>query len=571
MKKCKTKHLILSFLTITALLSCTACDNTSDTDNALTPAPSGADSSSAASGNADQETTSSDTVTPTVTEIPASITPEGELSMNSESDIKRLAACFDGLALSETLKDPYYTNPVMTQRFGADPYALVYDGRVYLYMTGDVPEYNSDGTVKDNSYGKINTICVLSSADLVNWTDHGTIYAAGREGSATWANNSWAPAAACKEIDGKMKFFLYFANSAGGIGVLTADSPTGPFVDPIKKALISRSTPTCDTVTWLFDPAVLIDDDGRAYLYFGGGIPDGAQANPKTARVVELGADMISLAGDPVVIEPPYLFEDSGINKIGDTYYYSYCTNWQVDSEGAAAYGIGNAHVAYMTSDSPMGPFTFQGSILKNPGQFFGCYGNNHHCIFEFQDKYYIAYHTQILEKPMGISGGYRSTHIDEVTINPDGSIAAITATKIGPDALTTLNPFEKIEAETMHTMGGINTTQYGMQSTYYGSGNMVLCDIESGDWTMLSNVDFGTKATSFTASVHADPDAYGIIRISLDNTFGEVVGYLEVTPDGTKEYRELTCDLLTEVSGTHELYFTYYGTDYTIDYWYFR
>ncbi|MDE7297519.1 MAG: family 43 glycosylhydrolase, partial [Lachnospiraceae bacterium] len=141
----------------------------------------------------------------------------------------------------------------MTQRFGADPYALVYDGRVYLYMTGDIYEYEADGSIKSNSYGKIQSICVISSSDLVNWTDHGTIYVAGRDGSATWANNSWAPAAACKEIDGKMKFFLYFANSGGGIGVLSADSPIGPFTDPIKRALVTHATPNCSDVTWMFD------------------------------------------------------------------------------------------------------------------------------------------------------------------------------------------------------------------------------------------------------------------------------------------------------------------------------
>ena len=58
-----------------------------------------------------------------------------------------------------------------------------------------------------------------------------------------------------------------------------------------------------------------MDDDGRAYLYFGGGVPEGQAANPGTARVVELGEDMISIAGEPVIIDAPYVFEDSGIHK----------------------------------------------------------------------------------------------------------------------------------------------------------------------------------------------------------------------------------------------------------------
>ena len=164
-------------------------------------------------------------------------------------------------------------NPVMVQRFGADPWAMVYDGRVYLYMTGDEPVIGKDGKPAVNNYGNITTLRILSSDDLVNWTDHGSVKATGLLGAARWAANSWAPCAAWKNINGQDKFFLYFANSGGGIGVLTADSPTGPFTDPLFGPLISRNTPTCDTVTWLFDPAVLMDDDGSAYLYFGGGIP----------------------------------------------------------------------------------------------------------------------------------------------------------------------------------------------------------------------------------------------------------------------------------------------------------
>ncbi|UJF31393.1 hypothetical protein [Paenibacillus hexagrammi] len=67
-------------------------------------------------------------------------------------------------------KTPGKANPLFTQKFGADPFAMVYNGRVYVYMTNDVFEYNADGTVKDNGYGKINKITVVSSDDMVNWT-----------------------------------------------------------------------------------------------------------------------------------------------------------------------------------------------------------------------------------------------------------------------------------------------------------------------------------------------------------------------------------------------------------------
>lgn len=479
---------------------------------------------------------------------------------------------FDNITLTTTLKNYGFKNPLMTQRLGADPFAIVYNDRVYIYMTGDVVEYESDDKAKQNSYSKINTLNVISSADLVNWMDHGAIKAAGPNGAANWGNNSWAPAATHKVIDGKDKFFIYFANGGNGIGILTSDSPTGPFIDPLGHAFISRSTPNCANVSWLFDPAVFVDDDGKSYLYFGGGIPGENYANPGTGRVVELGEDMISLACDPVSLEIPYLFEDSGINKIGDTYYYSYCSNWNVDPQDAAKLGFQSAEIVYMTSKKPMGPFALQGSILKNPGVFFGCYGNNHHCMFKFKEQMYIAYHTQILEKRLGISGGYRCTHIDPVTISEDGKIQPISATEFGVKQVQSLNPFERVEAETIGTMGGITTKLTDESENLHGTGNMSVTDINTGDWIAVYGADFGDNgADTFTASIKPPHDKYGAIQIRLDKPTGIVVGYLKVEASTSEEYQEISTELFSKITGIHDLVFVFYGEGYDMDYWYFK
>ena len=76
-------------------------------------------------------------------------------------------------------KLPGNSNPLMDHKLGADPYALVYNGRVYVYMSSDAYVYNSNGTVKDNDFSELNKINVISSADMVNWTDHGAIPVAG--------------------------------------------------------------------------------------------------------------------------------------------------------------------------------------------------------------------------------------------------------------------------------------------------------------------------------------------------------------------------------------------------------
>lgn len=450
-------------------------------------------------------------------------------------------------------KLPPNGNPLVSHRFGADPYALVHGDRVYLYATNDVLEYDADGNVKDNTYSNINTISVISSDDLANWTDHGEIAVAGPKGAAKWATQSWAPAAAHKVIDGKDKFFLYFANNASGIGVLTSDSPTGPWVDPIGKALVTRSTPGVEAVTWLFDPAVLVDDDGKAYLYFGGGVPEGKDEMPDTARVMELGSDMISVVGEAKTIPAPFMFEDAGINKLNGTYYYTYCSNFYqgVRPEGSPPAG----EIAYMTSDSPMGPWTYHGSILKNPGHFFGVGGNNHHAIFQFQGAWYIAYHAQTLSKAMGVPKGYRSTQLNQVAFGEDGSILEIKADYKGVPQLKPLNPYASVAAATIGWNAGILTEKItdeeGRQST-------IVSGIDDADWIALSKVDFGKGASSFTALINgAVEPAY--IDLRLDSLNGNSIGVLEVSKTSGEDWSEFTTKV-AGAAGVHDLYLVFGG-----------
>lgn len=503
----------------------------------------------------------------------------GETSKTAGTEEKNIIAnpssLFEDLKVTTPLKGMTHTNPIMTQRFGADPYAMEYNGRVYFYMTADVLEYSGD-KVKDNTYGQINQINVVSTADMVNFTDHGSIRVAGSRGAAKWARNSWAPAACWKNIDGKDKFFLYFANSGGGIGVLTADSPIGPFEDPIGKALISPQTENCSDVLWLFDPAVLVDDDGRAYLYFGGGVPQGKEQDPQTARVVELGADMISLAGVPQHVNAPYLFEDSGIHKYNGKYYYTYCSNWNVDQEGKDKYGMDNAQIISMVSDSPMGPFTFKEVILNNPGQtFYNLYGNNHHCVFQFKDRWYITYHARILEKNMGILNGYRSTNIDSFEMGEDGTIGKIKMTFVGREQLSYVNPYEDVPATTIATQGGIEPVAADIVAANSGSGNMSVGAIDSGDFIRVQGVDFEDGAPGFSVVARNTEGTEGMIQIRVDDLEGPVLGYLplgkfqEKAPTTTKfETYEAVMDEC--VTGVHDLYFIFYGSGYEINSWKF-
>ncbi|MCL2078258.1 MAG: family 43 glycosylhydrolase [Oscillospiraceae bacterium] len=458
-------------------------------------------------------------------------------------------------------KLPGYANPLVSHKFGADPWALEYDGRLYLYLTGDTSEYNEYGRLIENTYHKINTINVISSADLLNWTDHGAIPAAGANGAAKWAEYSWAPSVAYKKTDEKDRFFLYFSNEASNIGVLTADSPLGPWTDPLGEPLIHLGLPGTEGVPWCFDPAVLIDDDGSGYLYFGGGLPAGSDEDvlhPRSARVIRLGGDMVSTVGEAVTIDAPAFYVDSGIHKYAGRYYYSYCSNF----EGSHPHGYpSRGEIAYMVSDHPLGPFTYKGIILKNPSAFFGEGDDNHHCVFTFKGQWYIAYQSQTLGKAMGRVKGYRSPHINRLSYYGNGQIRQVRADMKGASLPGTINPYERADAVTFAWCAGISVN------------TGAVTHIHDGDWLAVANVDFGKSGASrFHAWVASRIG--GEIELRLDSPVGDTIGSLGVGVTGDDSiWAVRSCDV-KPVVGVRNVFFMFRGDSdenlFSFRYWVF-
>ena len=455
----------------------------------------------------------------------------------------------EALVLKESYKKEGENNPLYTQRFGADPGVMEYDGRLYVYMTDDLIQKDSTGKVVENTYGSIRCLNCISSDDLVNWTDHGRIPVAGSGGAAPWARNSWAPCAAHKTIDGQEKFFLYYCNGGNGIGVLTADSPTGPWTDPLGGLLISRSTPNCADVTWLFDPAVMVDDDGTGYLAFGGGVPDGKQAAPGTGRIVRLGEDMISLACDPIALDVPWLFEDSGINKIGGKYVYSYCSNWQTKGN---ALRLTDGAIQYMVADDPMGPYTYVGELFPNEGKFFGLYGNNHHSIACLNGEYYLFYHARPVEKAMGITGNYRSPQINKIIMNEDGTFKQVVGTMKGVAQLKPFDPYREVLAATQANQAGIAVKVKDGVPFVEGS---------RGSWIKVSQVAIGEDAKQLRVAAFSAEGGELLVSNSLN---GELAARVEI-PAGTESGAAFTVPF--SLTGTEDLYFVFTG-DITFQTW---
>ncbi|MCR5122798.1 MAG: endo-1,4-beta-xylanase, partial [Ruminococcus sp.] len=471
-------------------------------------------------------------------------------------DVAAMEAKFRNVKAGISYKYDGENNPLSTVRFGADPGWMVYDGRLYIYTTNDAFETRSDGQYQENTYNS-GTINCISTADMVNWTDHGAIPIAARNGRTqngccSWASAAWAPDACWKMINGKPKFFLYFANSGGGIGVVTADSPTGPWTDPLGHALLSHNSPNCSTVEWMFDPGVYYDETtDEAYLFFGGGRKNGVPAaTPGTGRVVKLGKDMISLASDPVQMNIPYLFEDSSVIKVGDTWYYSYCSNWDVGNQTINGVNFGSADILYMTSKTPLdaNSWTLAGNVFKNTGsQRIDNGGNNHHSIIYFKGKYYVAYHSRQYAirkvKAEGIriynskgeltaDGNYRSTQINECTFS-NGKFSCSGDMK-GVSQIESLNPYTTVQAETMSNQSD-DVVVNGLRDT--------TVSMKSGSWIKVSGVNFSKGVDTITIKGKGNGT---VIKVCTGSTNGTVIGYVEL--DGTMS--EQTVSAISSVSG---------------------
>ena len=169
-------------------------------------------------------------------------------------DLKRFSKALPGalILISASLTAQ---NPVIRDQYTADPTARVFDGRLYLYPSHDIPS----PVEKLKEWFCMADYHVFSSRNLTDWTDHGVILS---QNSVPWVDSTsysmWAPDCVKK---GDMYYFYFPAAPAGGekgfrVGVAVSHSPEGPFM-PMRCPIEGVSG---------IDPCVLVDDDREAYI-----------------------------------------------------------------------------------------------------------------------------------------------------------------------------------------------------------------------------------------------------------------------------------------------------------------
>ena len=312
--------------------------------------------------------------------------------------------------------------------FMADPSTHVFNGKLYIYPSHDwesgVPE-NDNGdhfNMKDYHVFSTDDIEAVASGEK-KLEDHGVVLDVK---DIPWAGRQlWD--CDVQEKDGK--YYMYFPlkdrNDIFRFGVAVADKPEGPFVPQ----------PAPMKGSYSIDVAVLKDDDGKYYFYFGGiwggqlqrykdnkalesaYLPQGDEpAIPP--RVARLQDDMLEFAEEPKAVmivdkdgnplkanDPHRFFEASWVHKYNGKYYFSYST--------------GDTHfLCYAIGDNPYGPFVYQGVILTPVVGW-----TTHHSIIEFKGKWYLFHHDSV---PSGGKTLLRSLKVCELHYNPDGTIQPI-------------------------------------------------------------------------------------------------------------------------------------------------
>lgn len=382
-------------------------------------------------------------------------------------------------------------NPIIRDQFTADPTARVFNGKMYLYPSHDIPSPIDE--LKE--WFCMADYHVFSSENLTDWTDHGVIVS---QTTVPWVKSDsytmWAPD--CVEKDGNYYFYFPAGPKDGRgfrVGVAVGQNPEGPF-RPMFKPIEGISG---------IDPCVLVDDDGTSYIYWSG----------MGLRGAKLGDDMMSLASEPVVLdkdfpkgfkEGPFAFKRDG------KYYFTF--PWVQDKTETLAYAM---------SDSPLGPYTFQGLIMDESPT--GCW-TNHHSIVEYDGQWYLFYHHNDYSPDFDKN---RSARIDSLKFNADGTIQKVIPTLRGvgvTDART------RIQMDRYSDISKKSASIDFLDPANRFDGWKVQLK-RRGAWVRYNKVDFGEKpVTTAVAKVRAPKG--GRLALSVDglNKDGHVC-YIDLKP----------------------------------------
>lgn len=404
-------------------------------------------------------------------------------------------------------------NPLVTHLFTADPTARVFNDKLFIYPSCDT-------VAPAGREAEFPRFCmpgyhVFSSASGTNWTDHGSVLS---QNEVPWGTSGtyamWAPDCIKK---GDRYYYYYPAQPKDGsafrrIGVGVSDRPEGPF--KWEKNYIQGVSG--------IDPGLLLDDDGSAYLYFGGG---------QELYVTPLKDNMKEIAAEPIKIEglPAGYKEGSFAFKRDSIYYFTFAHVFA--EEG---YTIG-----YATANNPMGPFLYRGKMMDNIGQ-----GTNHHSVVEYQGKWILFYHW------WEISGfnKLRSMRADYIEFKEDGTIKKVKPSLRG---IGTPGIGDTVQVDRYSAIDGAQTTFVGGNEPI----GWMVCETRNLSSVRFNRVNFGNGSVEKVKARVSSGQRIGSFEIRLNDAKGKLVAEFPVNyTGGWNNWITIETPILEKVEGTHDL-----------------
>ena len=442
--------------------------------------------------------------------------------------------------------------PLFQTKYTADPSPLVVGDTLFLYTSHDAsPEDIPDENEKSSAGFFMYDWLLWSTTDMVNWTEHGAVASLKDFSWRSRENGAWA----IQTVERNGKYYLYAPLHGHGIGVLVADSPYGPFKDPLGEPLVWQKEHWND-----IDPSVYTDDDGQAYMYWG---------NPHTYWA-KLNDDMISLkSGITQLPHIPNYQEGPWFYKRNGHYYLGFASTCCPEALG------------YAMSDKPTGPWEWKGYIMRPTQRDRG----NHPGICDYQGHSYVfGQNYDLMHLETFQHHERRSVSATEIHYNADGTIQEVPywLDQKPMQQLHWLNPYRRVEAETMNWGYGLKSAKMGIENTGVvkdmpestGKRNMYIYDVNDGEYIRLRGVDFGSKgAKQFSIIAAAAKNAGCTVTLRLNSQDGPVIGTAAIKSTGSVDKYKSFSTKVTGATGVHDLYicFSKAQGDVRLDYWQFK
>ena len=450
-----------------------------------------------------------------------------------------------------SITNAFATNPIIMDQFNADPTARVFEGRIYLYPSHDIPVPPGSGARQ--AWFCMEDYHVFSSENLTDWTDHGVIC---NQTNVPWLNRKgydmWAPDCVFKNGT----YYFYFP-VGGRIGVATSEKPYGPW-----KILDQPVTGASG-----IDPCVLIDNDGTSYLFTGGGgisvakLKDNmieldtpppatntvATNNPPGRFGRGFRSSMQRIANLPnpgrTTIEGPFAFKRNG------TYYLTYPHAVTVNGQQ------GTEELEYAISTNAMGPYNWVGIITDTNAS--GCW-TEHHSIVQFKGQWYLFYHDKQLSPNFDKN---RSVRVDYLYFNGDGTIKKVIPTLRGVGIVDATSKVQ-IDRYSEISKEGVAASFINTNNTFEG---WKISLNGKNAWVKFDRVDFGKRSffgrlfglhNLKSVNIRAQSATGGVVEIRADKVDGPALARVEIGK-GT-DWKVVNAKVTGAPSGVHDLVVTH-------------